>query len=140
MGASSFSGPLVDRGGDIAFAANAVLVQKNQVITLVNGVASGSFLMPANSNVTRITLDTPVTIPGAPTTLNLRLGSAANGAQYVADVDVKTQGAITATLLYPALNTTGSNNLWFFTVATVGGTAASQVGTVVVRIAFSYTV
>lgn len=140
MAATNFSGPVYDHGGDTALPLNPMVVQKNQVITLVNGAAAGSFLMPANCNTARVTFDTPVTIPGTPTTLLMRLGSTANGQQYVADVDVKTQGAIATTLLYPAVNTTGANNLWFFAVAPTGGTAALQVGTVVVRLVFSYTV
>lgn len=100
---------------------------------LVAGAASGSFTLPAGAVVTRIYLDTPTTIPGTPTNINLRLGSAASGQQYVADVDVKTQGWIDATVLYAArLPVTAI----FYTLTPSGGTAGSQVGTINIRVEF----
>lgn len=101
-------------------------------VTLVNGAASGSFTLPAGSVVSQTYLETPVTIPGTPTNINLRLGSAVSGQQYVADVDVKTQGWISPTLLYPYRNPTTI----FYTITPTGGTAASQVGVINIRVGF----
>jgi hypothetical protein len=102
----------------------------------VAGAAPGTFTLPANAYVRDIQLDTPVTIPGTPTTTNFRLGSAVAGQQFIADVDVKAQGVINATLLYAARN---GVQTFFFTVASTGGTAVQQVGTINVRVAFAYT-
>lgn len=136
MAASNFSGPIFDHQGDSALPATLVSVQKNVPITIVDGAAAGTFTLPAGCFVQHIWLETPVTIPGTPTNTNLRLGSAANGAQYVADVDIKTQGVIGATLLYAARNATGTVH---FTVASSGGTAASQDGAAIIRVSYVYT-
>lgn len=135
MGASNFSGPIIDRQGHPTNPANPVCLQKTVSLTLVNGAASGSFAMPANTFIQHVWLDTPVAIPGSPTNTNLRLGSSANGQQYVADVDVKAQGLIPATVLYAMRNNPGTV---FVTIASSGGTAASQVGTITIRIGYAY--
>jgi hypothetical protein len=136
MATSNFSGPIVDHQGDTALPAVPVVMQKTATFTLVNGAASGTFTLPAGAYVRDIQLDTPVTIPGTPTNTNLRIGSAANGQQLVADVDVKTQGVIAATLLYAVRN---GVTTFFVTLASTGGTAASQVGNINVRVAYTYT-
>lgn len=136
MGTSNFAGPIVDRQGDPGNAANPVTLQKNVSLTLANGAASAQIVMPPNTFVQHVWFDTPVAIPGTPTTTNIRLGSTANGQQYVADVDAKAQGLIAATILYPLRNNPGTI---FATVASTGGTAALQVGTITVRISYSYT-
>lgn len=103
--------------------------------TLVGGAAAGTVTLPTGAVVTDVFLETPVTIPGTPTNTNLRIGSSANGQQYVADVDVKTQGWIGSTLLYPGRNPVGVIN---YTIASTGGTAASQVGNILLH--FEYIV
>ena len=103
-------------------------------ITVVDGAAAGTFEMPSGAVVSSYQIDTPVTIPGTPTNTNLRLGSAANGQQYVADVDVKTQGVITATIVYAGR--TPATTV-YYTVASSGGTAASQDGTVNLRVHYT---
>ena len=110
----------------IAGVGNRVDQTKLVTVTIVDGAAAGTFTIPTGATVTSIAIDTPVTIPGTPTNSNFRLGSAANGQQYVADVDIKTQGYIQATVLYPARASTGQT--YFYTVASTGGTAASQDG------------
>lgn len=136
MGASNFSGPILDRQGDPTNPANPVTVQKNIPVTIVDGAAAGTFVLPAGCFVQHIWLETPAAIPGTPTNTNLRLGSTANGAQYVADVDIKAQGVISATLLYAARNATGTVH---FTVASSGGTASAQDGAAIIRVSYSYT-
>jgi hypothetical protein len=136
MPATNFSGPIIDRQGDTALPGVPVILQKTIPVTLVAGAAAGTFTLPANAYVRDIQLDTPVTIPGTPTTTNFRLGSAVAGQQFIADVDVKAQGVINATLLYAARN---GVQTFFFTVASTGGTAVQQVGTINVRVAFAYT-
>lgn len=136
MVATNFSGPIYDHNGNTANPGDSVILRKNVTVSIVNGVASGSFSMPSNASLALLYFDTLVTIPGTPTALNLRLGSAANGQQYVADVDVKAQGYIEPAILYAARNNPGTV---FFAVSTVGGTPALQVGTVVIRVNYSYT-
>lgn len=136
MGTSNFTGPIVDRQGDPVNPANPVTLQKNVSLTLVNGAASAQIVMPPNTFVQHVWFDTPVAIPGTPTNTNIRLGSTANGQQYVSDVDVKAQGLIGATVLYAMRNNPGTI---FATIASSGGTAAAQVGTITVRISYSYT-
>lgn len=106
--------------------------------TLVNGAAAGTFVLPRGAVVTAINADTPTTIPGTPTTTNLRLGSAASGQQYVADVDVKTQGFLGLTLLYPIRNAASAADATVhYTLTSTGGTAASQVGPVVLYVSYA---
>lgn len=105
---------------------DSVTRQKIVPINLVNGAASGSYPMPDNAWVDHYYIESTVTIPGTPTNTNLRLGSSANGQQYVADVDVKTAGVINATI-----TTAGRRpRETFYTVASSGGTPALQVGLV----------
>jgi len=106
-------------------------------ITIVDGSAAGTFTMPTNAVVEHYYIDNPTTIPGTPTNTNLRLGSAANGQQYVADVDVKTQGWINATVVYAGRKPATTVH---YTVASSGGTAGSQDGTVNLYIAYFVTV
>ena len=101
---------------------------------MVDGAAAGTFTLPAGSVVTNYWLETPVTIPGTPTNSNLRLGSAANGEQYVADVDVKTQGFIDATVVYAGRNPATTVH---YTIASSGGTAGSQDGTVLIHVQYA---
>lgn len=103
-------------------------------ITIVDGAAAGTFSMPTGAVVSSYQIDTPVTIPGTPTNTNLRLGSGGNGQQYVADVDVKTQGVITATIVYAGRTPATTVH---YTVASSGGTAASQDGTVNLRVHYT---
>lgn len=112
---------------------NGVYQTKSVTVALVNGAASGSFTLPTGAAGVQYHFDTPVTIPGTPTTINARLGTAAAGQQIVADVDVKTQGYITATTLYPGRTPTTSI---FYTFTPAGGTAAQQVGNIIIRVGF----
>lgn len=108
------------------------------VVTVVDGAAAGTFTLPRGAVVTSAFADTPVAIPGTPTNTNLRLGSAANGAQYVADVDVKAQGFVALTLLYPIRNAAASDDATVhFTVASTGGTAASQDGAINLYVSYA---
>ena len=136
MGASNFSGPICDHQGDSALPATFVTVQKNVTVTIENGAAAGTFTLPPGTFIQHLWAETPVAIPGTPTNVNLRLGSAANGQQYVADVDVKAQGLINTTVLYAGRNPATTVH---FTVASSGGTAASQDGVVTLRISYVYT-
>lgn len=136
MAASNFSGPICDHQGDTALPATFVTVQKNITVTIVDGAAAGTFTLPTGTFIQHLWAETPVAIPGTPTNVNLRLGSAANGQQYVADVDVKGQGLINTTLLYAARNPATTVH---FTVASSGGTAASQDGVVTLRVSYVYT-
>lgn len=104
-------------------------------ITVVNGAAAGTFTLPLGAVVQSVERDTPVTIPGSPTNVNVRLGSAANGEQYVADVDLKAQGYSALTVVYAmrgaALSAPATVH---FTVASSGGTAADQDGEIVLHV------
>lgn len=124
----SATGTVLSDGYGLTGVGNLMHQTKRIAATLVNGAASGTFTLPNGAYMTSAASDTPVTIPGTPTTENLRIGSAANGQQYVADVDVKTQGYITLTVLYPARASTGQQ--YFYTITPTGGTAAQQVGVV----------
>lgn len=132
MADTNFSGPVRSQAGFVAegaafrnaLGASAVLVQRVDV-NVVDGAAALTFTLPAGIKVLGIFAETPVAIPGTPTTTNLRIGSAANGAQYVADVDLKAQGFVALTLLYPTRNPATTVHV---TVASTGGTAAAQDG------------
>lgn len=125
--AAGFTGPLT---GKVTPAANTTgLVTLRVPITIVDGAAAGTWTQPAGV-VTQITTATEVAIPGTPTNTNLRLGSGANGQQYVADVDVKAAGGLNLTLVAAARLAAAGNTTWHYTVASSGGTAADQDGTV----------
>jgi hypothetical protein len=120
--------------GITALDGDAVSMVKTVPIEIVNGASAGTFEMPAGSFVSHYYIDTPVAIPGTPTNTNFRLGSAANGQQYIADVDVKAQGLINATIVYAGRSPAGTVH---YTVASSGGTAASQDGFVNLRIVYA---
>lgn len=99
------------------------------------GAAADTFTIPRGAVVSGIDRDTPVAIPGTPTNTNLRLGSAANGEQYVADADLKAQGYSALTCLYALRNAAASADATVHvTVASSGGTAGSQDGSIILYI------
>jgi hypothetical protein len=107
-------------------------------IAVVNGAAAGTFTLPIGAIVQGIDRDTPVTIPGTPDSVNLRLGSAANGQQYVADVDLKAQGYSNLTVVYAARNAAASGPATVhFTVASSGGTTADQDGSIIIYVEYA---
>lgn len=110
---------------------NKRTVVKEVTITVTDGAAAGTFDMPAGAFVLAYLTETATAIPGSPTNVNLRLGSAANGQQYVADVDVKAQGVVNHTIVYAGRNPATTVH---FTVASSGGTASQQDGTLILRI------
>jgi hypothetical protein len=107
-------------------------------VPVVNGAAAGTFSLPKGAVVQGIDRDTPVAIPGTPTNTNLRLGSAANGEQYVADADLKAQGYSALTVVYAARNAAASAPATVhYTVASSGGTAADQDGSIILYVAYA---
>jgi hypothetical protein len=135
MAATNFSGPIIDHDGDSALPGNSVSVQKTVPVTITDGAAAGTFRLPAGTFVQNIWLETPVAVPGTPTNTNLRLGSAANGQQYVADVDIKAAGLINATIVLAGRRASG---VVHFTVASSGGTASAQDSTANIIVAYAY--
>lgn len=109
------------------------VVTETFTVTIVDGAAAGTFSLPAGVKVLNYHFETPTTIPGTPTNTNLKLGSAADGAQYVANTDVKAQGWIAATVVYAGRNPATTVH---YTVASSGGTAADQDGTVYVHVEY----
>lgn len=106
-------------------------------VAVVNGASAGTFVLPAGAVVTEVYRDTPVAIPGTPTNTNLRLGSAANGQQYVADADLKAQGFSELTVVYAMRNAAASAPATVhYTVASSGGTAADQDGSIVLYVEY----
>lgn len=107
-------------------------------ITVTNGAAAGTFKLPKGAVVHGVDRDTPVAIPGTPTNTNLRLGSAANGQQYVADADLKAQGYSALTVVYAMRNAAASDEATVhYTVASSGGTAADQDGSIILYVQYS---
>lgn len=109
-------------------------------ITLVDGVATGTFVLPKGAVVHEVSFDTPTTIPGTPTTIYLKLGSAAGGAQYVGATshDIKAQGWIDATLLYPIRHAAASAPATVhYTTVPTGGTTNDQDGSAVIYVKYS---
>ena len=135
MAATNFSGPILDHDGDSALPGNLVPVQKTVPVTITDGAAAGTFRLPAGSFVQHIWVETPVLVPGSPTNTNLRLGSAANGAQYVADTDIKAAGVLAATLTLAGRRASG---VVHFTVASSGGTASAQDSTANIIVSYTY--
>jgi hypothetical protein len=132
-----FVGPLAGLGvltDGSTLGGAAITAQKKVVVTVVNGAAAGTFTLPAGAFVDHYYLETPTTIPGTPTNTYLRLGSAANGEQYVADVDVKAQGVVNATIVYAGRNPATTVH---YTVASSGGTTASQDGTINILVVYA---
>lgn len=112
---------------------NAVAGVQTVEITVTNGASAGTFTPATGAKVAHYYIETPVAIPGTPTNTNLRIGSSANGQQYVADVDVKAQGWIDATVVYAGRNPASTVH---YTVASTGGTAADQDGTILLHVEY----
>lgn len=113
------------------------LIRRTQrvAVTVTNGAAAGTFELPRGAVVHGVDRDTPTAIPGTPTTTNLRLGSAANGQEYVADVDLKGQGYSSLTVVYAMRNAAASDDVTVhYTVASAGGTAADQDGSIILYV------
>lgn len=107
------------------------------VVPIVNGASAGTFDVPRGAVIHEIYRDTQTAIPGSPTNTNLRLGSAANGQQYVADVDVKAQGYSSLTVVYAARNAAAAAPATVhYTVASSGGTTADQDGEVILNVGY----
>ena len=102
-------------------------------ITITNGAAAGTFALPTGVKVLNYFLETPVAVPGTPTNTNLRLGSGANGQQYVADVDIKGAGFIASTIVYAGRNPATTVH---FTVASSGGTTADQDSSALIHVEY----
>lgn len=108
---------------------------KKVSVAVVNGASAGTFTLPRGAVVSGIDRDTPIAIPGTPTNTNLRLGSAANGQEYVADADLKAQGYSALTVVYAARNAAADAAATIhYTVASSGGTAADQDGSVILYV------
>lgn len=118
---------------DEASRETGVVVVKDVPITVTDGASAGTFSLPAGAFVLAYLIETPTAIPGTPTNTNIRLGSSANGQQYVADVDVKAQGVVNATIVYAGRNPATTVH---YTVASSGGTAASQDGSLILRVQY----
>lgn len=115
------------------------LIQRTSKVTIpvVNGAAAGTFVLPKGAVPLNVYRDTPTTIPGTPDATNLRLGSGANGQQYVADVDLKAQGFSALTLVYAFRNAAASAPITVhYTVASSGGTAADQDGSIILYVEY----
>lgn len=110
------------------------VVVESFTVTIVDGAAAGTFALPAGALVEKISFETPTAIPGTPTNTNLKLGSAAAGAEYVANTDVKAQGWIDATIVYAGRNPASTVH---YTVTSSGGTASAQDGTVYVHVEYA---
>lgn len=131
--AVGFFGPIDASVGSL-IGDDKIQAVKKVVVTVTDGAAATTFAMPANAFVSRILIETPTAIPGTPTNTNIRLGSAANGQQYVADVDAKGQGVIDATIVYAGRNPATTVHV---TVASSGGTASAQDGTINLYITYA---
>lgn len=108
-----------ERGADSRLTST-VLVP----LTMVAGAAVAvTREIPPGSWIIGIKLETPTAFTGSPTAINLRIGTASTGQQVVADVDVKAQGHISATVV-AAFDVAGNNAAsLFLALAASGGTA-----------------
>lgn len=93
-----------------------------------NGTMKDSAVLPAGSWFRGITLETPVAISGAPSSVNFRAGLSDAGQEAVADIDAKGQGHINTTIV-AALDKVGGflnadTNL-YLQLTTAGGTASA---------------
>lgn len=116
------------------FRENKRKALKTVTVTVTDGAAAGTYTLPEGAVVTNMWCETATAIPGTPTSSNLRVGSAANGQQYVADVDVKAQGFTALTVVYAGRNPATTSH---YTVASSGGTAASQDGTLYLHVEYA---
>ena len=113
-------------------AGSEALTRVSKVVTItVNGnttVKDSSVVLPAGSVFRALTLDTPTAITGTPTNCNFRCGTADTGQQVVADVDAKSQGHISTTIV-AALDKVGgfsaADTTLYMQVTTSGGTASA---------------
>ena len=117
-----------ERGG----VATRTLTRTFATLTMAAGAtASGSISVPAGSHLNSVKAETATAFTGAPTNINLRVGTAAAGQQVVADTDVKAQGHVNGTVV-AAFDAIAGAATYFLQIAAVGGT--SPAGSVVVAI------
>lgn len=114
-----------------AGASTRALASQNVAVTMAAGAtASGSITVPEGSWLHGIRAETATAFSGTPTNINLRVGTAAAGQQVVADVDVKAQGHVAATIVAAFDSVTGATT-YYYQIAATGGT--NPAGTVNVR-------
>jgi hypothetical protein len=95
------------------------------------------FTIPEGSKFVRFQWATSAAFSGSPTNINLTVGSAVAGAQYVAAVDVKAATVPTAASLVTAgaadLISAPAGQTWHATLTAVGGTNPAGTCTVLVE-------
>lgn len=107
-------------GGDIS--ARRRYAQVTALTMAAGATTSGSVSIPAGSWPIALRLETATAFTGSPTNINFRAGNTAAGQQLVADVDVKAQGHINATIV-AAYDTIGNTDTTiYYQIAAVGGT------------------
>lgn len=116
------------RGG----VSTRTMTRAFKTLTMAAGVTvSDSITVPAGSHLNSVKAETGAAFTGTPTNINLRVGSAATGQQVVADVDVKAQGHVAATVV-SSFDAIASTITYYLQLAANGGT--SPAGSVTVCI------
>jgi hypothetical protein len=109
-----------------AGAGGRSVLSAHVTLTMVAGAAvtDSTFVPPAGCRLEKISWHTSVNFTGAPTNINLTIGKAAAGTDYVAAVDIKTAAAPTTAVFVAAADYDSwtSGQALFATLTAVGGT------------------
>lgn len=106
------------------------LVRKALTLTMAAGATvQGTITVPAGSELSAVQARVGTLFSGSPTNINLSLGTAAAGAQVVANTDIKAVGNFNPTIA-AAFDTTGATTVYHVQLAAVGGTNPAGSATV----------
>ncbi len=110
-------------------------LSKIVTMTMSGGVTVSDMIrLPAGAVLRGVNTEVPAAFSGTPTAMNLRVGTAAAGAQVMADTDVKAQGHGTGTIV-TAFDVVGAfvaeSDLYLQLAASGGTTPAGTVYVVV---------
>lgn len=118
----------VRRAADDGYDAKVRVTKKVTMTVAGNTTVTAQITLPKGADFRSLTLDTPTAISGTPTHTYFRAGTAASGQEVVADVEAKSQGHVTCTIV-AALNkgtmAASSNTVIYYELTTSGGSSSA---------------
>ncbi len=111
--------------------------QLSALVVNGNTTVKGPIVVPANSWLKAIAIETPTAISGTPTTCNVTIGTTDGGTDIMAAADAHTQGHIAGVIAATFDKVSGVTallNTLYIQVTTAGGT--SSAGTINVLVSY----
>jgi hypothetical protein len=116
-------------------ASRDVVAQVAKITMAAGANVVGSIVLPDGAILDGINVEVDAAFSGAPTNINFRAGTTADGSgqQLVADTDVKAAGHFRPTIVAGFVSTMNGSTTLYFRLAATGGTSPAGSATVVVK-------